>query len=261
MSSAWYEVYKLPPAGNVMAKGEEGRAAFIRVGTEIANNVFDALSSYLPSLGNGDVSVLDFGCGPGRVALPLYHSHRFPTAAVDVSPKAVDYLTNTLKEITVLRTEYLPPLPFPNGYFDAIYSISVWTHLPLDLQWPWLREMNRILKMGGVALITTSGYRALHYRREQRKQDGWLGVRDDDLRMEGVIYKPVDPTWHDGIDGEYGYVAHDPAWVAQEWSRLFDIDSQKEAGIAKMQDINLLRKVREAGPSDLTLLNKWRRPI
>lgn len=255
-----YDAYELPPPGNMMGKGEEGREIFKKQGTEISGNVFDALSPHVPNLASGTLNVLDFGCGSGRVALPLYHQYRFPTAAVDVSPKATEYLGNTLKNVQVRKTEYLPPLPFADASFDAIYSISVWTHLPLDLQWPWLREMNRLLKMGGVALITTSGYRALRYRRDQRQQDGWRGVTDDDLRLEGVIYKPVDPTWHDGIEGEYGYVAHDPAWVRREWGRLFDVIEQKESGVAKMQDINLLRKVRDVAPSDLTLLNKWRRP-
>ena len=49
----------------------------------------------------------------------------------------------------------MPPLPFDNEFFDFIFSISVLTHIPEDMQFAWLAELNRVLKVGGTALLST----------------------------------------------------------------------------------------------------------
>lgn len=248
----WYERFELPPLGNMMQPGPEAKENFIRLGTNIAKNVHEALSAHIPDM-NGR-RVLDFGCGVGRLAMPLYHWHGYPTDCVDVSPWCIGVVQKRLTDVNVKKINTLPPTPFPDNTFDGVYAVSVWTHLPLETQWPWLREINRILKPGGVAAITTSGYRALRYRREQRKQEGWTGVTDDDLALEGVIYKDCDPKHHDGVGSKYGYVAHDPEWTKENWGRLFDYVEFRPAAIYGMQDINVVRKVKDVKPSDLSLV-------
>jgi SAM-dependent methyltransferase len=47
-----------------------------------------------------------------------------------------------------------PPLDFPIGHFDAIYLLSVFTHLRRDTQRDSLEEFARITRPGGVVLIT-----------------------------------------------------------------------------------------------------------
>ncbi|WP_083202623.1 class I SAM-dependent methyltransferase [Stappia indica] len=250
----WYERFEMPPPGNVRHPGQKGLDDFIRIGSNIAKNVYGALAPHLPREPEGGLKVLDFGCGVGRVAMPLYHHYNIPSHGVDVSPWCVSVIKKSLTAVDIHRISPLPPTPFEDNTFDAVYAISVWTHLPLEMQWPLLREVNRILKLGGVALISTSGFRALSYRRDHRKQDGWRGVSDDDLRLEGVIYKDCDPKNNDGVGAKYGYVAHDPDWIRSNWGRLFEIVNQFPAGIDGMQDINLLRKVRDVPPSDVSMI-------
>lgn len=252
----WHEVYELPPAGNMMQPGPKGRDVFIDFGNKISSNILDAAAS-VGGFQQG-MRILEFGCGVGRIVMPLYYRHKLPTDCCDVSPWCIGFIKRQVPGANPVKTENLPPLPYQNATFDFVYSVSVWTHLPLDLQWPWLREINRILKPGGYALISTSGFRALRYRREQRKQKGWRGVTDDDLRLEGCIYKPSDPKNHDGVEGEYGYVAHDPAALPSNWGRLFDFIETREAAILSMQDLSILRKNREIGPTDLDLLGRFR---
>jgi ubiquinone/menaquinone biosynthesis C-methylase UbiE len=50
-----------------------------------------------------------------------------------------------------------PPLSFGAESFDFIYSISVFTHLPEEMQIAWLREMHRIAKVGATLVLTTHG--------------------------------------------------------------------------------------------------------
>lgn len=252
----WHEVYELPRGGNMMfGNDEKSRQNFIKIGTQIFQTLEREIISHAGGISE-DMQILDFGCGNGRIALPFFHAYGKPTAAVDPNPYVIDYLKRTIPGANPQKTFALPPLPFENNTFDVVYSISVWTHLPLHLQWPWLREINRVLKMGGLALITTSGYKPLYGRRTNPSIPGWSGVSDDDLRMEGVIYKRGDKALpgNPGAGGDWGYVLHDPEWVTREWSRLFDHKGVKIEAIADMQDLHVMVKNKHIGPSDLSEL-------
>ena len=48
----------------------------------------------------------------------------------------------------------LPPLPYADGSFDLIYGVSVFTHLSEEHQRAWLPELRRILKPGGLLLLS-----------------------------------------------------------------------------------------------------------
>lgn len=239
-SQPWHEFYTLPPYGNMMQPGENARENFIRIGDEISGNMYDTLTEHAGHLGTK--KVLEFGCGVGRLVMPLYHRHRVPTHACDVSGWCIGFLKREVKGPDFAKTENDPPLPYDEGTFDALYSVSVFTHLPHGRQMPWLRDLERILKPGGIAAVTTSGYRALRYRREQRRQEFWRDVSDDELERRGIIYADVDIANHDGVTGEYGYTAHSPDYIAREWAAVFDVIEQIPAGAGRMQDINVLRK-------------------
>src|SRR5262249_10552275 len=50
-----------------------------------------------------------------------------------------------------------PRLDYADGMFEFAYALSVFTHMPEDLQRPWMDELWRILRPGGYLLITTQG--------------------------------------------------------------------------------------------------------
>jgi len=50
----------------------------------------------------------------------------------------------------------VPPLPFPDGTFDLIYAISVFTHI--TTHWAgWLLELHGLLRPEGVFIATFHG--------------------------------------------------------------------------------------------------------
>jgi SAM-dependent methyltransferase len=53
--------------------------------------------------------------------------------------------------------ELTPPLPYADGTFGLAYAFSVMTHLSGDLQDAWMRELLRVLRPGGLLLISTLG--------------------------------------------------------------------------------------------------------
>ena len=66
------------------------------------------------------------------------------------------YLNRSWPRVRAETNLYEPPLNYNSGYFDAVYSVSIWSHLPPQLQQPWLDEIRRVVKPGGLALITIS---------------------------------------------------------------------------------------------------------
>jgi SAM-dependent methyltransferase len=104
-------------------------------------------------------SILDYGCGCGRVLAGWEgrlssDTHLF---GCDINPVLVDFCQRNIGHADVLRTSYYPPLPYQDGQFDFIYAISVYTHLSLPAMLQWTGEFARILQPGGIVLITSHG--------------------------------------------------------------------------------------------------------
>lgn len=108
-------------------------------------------------------SLLDFGCGCGRV---IRHWPGLTDARLhgsDYNPYLVDWCSNNLPvgEFSVNGLE--PPLPFDDDSFDLVYSLSIFTHLDESLQVPWMEEMIRVTKPGGVFVLTFHGRSRLEH--------------------------------------------------------------------------------------------------
>lgn len=125
--------------------------------------------------------VLDFGCGCGRV-MRHWKSLKGPRLyGCDYNLELIHWCQRNLGDFAEFRTNNLtPPLEYKDESFDFIYAISVFTHLTEKLQHDWIAEMVRILRPGGVFLITIHGESQLYkLKSEERKRflDGKLVVR------------------------------------------------------------------------------------
>jgi SAM-dependent methyltransferase len=115
---------------------------------------YDSIAAHVPL--ESVSSVLDFGCGCGRVTRYLAG---FPgsVSGSDLSEPAVRWCRANLPfgrfEVNGLE----PPLRFDDESFDVVYALSVFTHLTGDLQLAWRDEVRRVLRPGGVFLLTTHG--------------------------------------------------------------------------------------------------------
>src|SRR3546814_6253266 len=56
----------------------------------------------------------------------------------------------------VCSSDLTPPLAFADESFDLVYALSVFTHIPLELQRDWLDELRRVLVPGGYLLCTVT---------------------------------------------------------------------------------------------------------
>ncbi len=94
---------------------------------------------------------LDFGCGSGRwdvLVAPLVGE----LVAVDASSEALRVAQHTVKATNVSFVESTPEtLPFPDEYFDLVFSIGVLHHVP-DTQGA-ICSLARKLSPGGTLLL------------------------------------------------------------------------------------------------------------
>lgn len=117
-------------------------------------------------------SILDLGCGSGRVAIPLTKYLNFQTqyAGVDVSKECIEYCNSAIHSVfsnfsfnhlNIFNKKYNPSgilkdvlLPFPNESFQFVFAASLFTHLLPKHSEEYFAEINRVLKSGGVFLAT-----------------------------------------------------------------------------------------------------------
>ncbi|MCX6006647.1 MAG: class I SAM-dependent methyltransferase, partial [Chloroflexi bacterium] len=104
-------------------------------------------------------TILDFGCGSGRILRAL--KTLVPSTefyGVDIDGEAIDWLKHNYAKFGIFAVvPHIPPTLFSDGMFDFVYGISVFTHLPEDIQFHWLQELNRITKPKGYLILTTHG--------------------------------------------------------------------------------------------------------
>lgn len=181
-----YETYRL----DYRDYWEDGRAT--------ANELVELFKQY--GLSEGPVTLLDWGCGPGRV---LRHLTDFlPTGSVaigaDYNPTYVAWCQENLPHIIALEHGIDPPLPLQAASCDGVFGLSILTHLHAEKQQQWLRELYRITKPGGLAILTTHGVRFRHKlsRSEQAIFDrGELVVREQGREGHRVFASFQPKTW------------------------------------------------------------------
>jgi len=115
---------------------------------------YDAIAEHVPLDRVG--SVLDFGCGCGRVTR-YWHDFDGSVAGSDVNEGAVEWCRRNLPFARFEVNELAPPLAFEAASFDLVYALSVFTHLTAELQLAWRDELRRALRPGGFLLLTTHG--------------------------------------------------------------------------------------------------------
>jgi len=116
-----------------------------------------------------DTSVLDFGCGWGRIMrFFLKDIDPMRLHGTDVSEEMVAFCRQAFRWGIFSRNDPFPPTKFGPGTFDLIYALSVFSHLSEDAHRKWLAEFKRILVPGGVLIATTRGREFIIHCRDSR---------------------------------------------------------------------------------------------
>ncbi len=100
-------------------------------------------------------AMLDFGCGCGRVVRRW--NALTGVQGCDLSAEAIAWCRANLPFGEFATNSGKPSLRYPDTAFDFVYALSVFTHLAAGLQGAWMQELRRVLRPGGLLLITTHG--------------------------------------------------------------------------------------------------------
>lgn len=203
---------------------------FLSVGNAVAAALESALQSAGASFGSM-TSVLDFGAGCGRTVRWLIE--RFPETrfyGTDVDDAAIQWCREHLRGCFAVNCAS-PPLAFPDGFFDCVFAVSVFTHLEEEDQLHWLGELRRIVRDGGWFAASVHGPGAA-----QR-----LSSEDAvELNVRGILTKNSRKL--DGIHPPmYQTTFHARAYTLSVWSRYFTVIRYIDGGLGA-QDLVLCRK-------------------
>src|SRR5207253_9556 len=109
-------------------------------------------------------SILDYGCGWGRI-IRFFLKDVAPTALLGVDPVA-DVLQICRATNRWCRFEpipFKPPSGLPANSYDFIYSFSVFSHLSEERHKLVLDDLARLLKPGGLLMVTTRSRNFIDY--------------------------------------------------------------------------------------------------
>jgi SAM-dependent methyltransferase len=177
---------------------------------------------------DGVRSLLDFGCGCGRVV------RHWRGLAADVHGSDLNAAAITWCELNLpfrfAVNGLAPPLPYEDDAFELVYALSVLTHLPEELQLAWMDELARVLAPGGRLALSTHGERyrdRLDAGERARFDSGELVARRGEVAGSNLCT-----------------TFHPPAWVRSRLARGFEVAAHVPEGACgnPHQDLWLLRK-------------------
>ncbi len=189
-------------------------------------------------------TILDFGCGCGRMLLWLEEvGAKSSLHGVDIDERAIRWVDENIPYVTAKVNQPLPPLDYPDGYFDLVYNHSVFTHIDEQYQDLWLAELRRVTKPGANLLLSVHGENAFfEYEAASRNAGGNPQLVRDQLASEGIAFIREDPWVGSPFPDFYHTTFHAPWYVFEHWSRYFDIKAYVPRGSLNHQDLILLER-------------------
>lgn len=171
---------------------------FLRIGERCADLVEQHIKGMEADLSTAQ-RVLDFGCGCGRTIKWLIQEYpHINFYGADVDREAIDWCQAFLNRASFVVNQPDPPLEYPDHYFDVIYCFSVFTHLNEHMQDRWLKELKRILRPGGVLLLSVYGQAAAKLLdRESLEIMSSVGfLHRKSRKLKGIVPDWYHTTWH-----------------------------------------------------------------
>jgi SAM-dependent methyltransferase len=113
----------------------------------------------------GARKVLDLGCGSGRHMIALAEKG-FEIEGIDFSPAAVRIANESLENHNLPATAIIGDIHeklamFKTAEFDAVLAVNSLNYQESDHLLKSIKEINRVLKTGGIALIVLPSQEAL----------------------------------------------------------------------------------------------------
>jgi SAM-dependent methyltransferase len=154
---------------------------------------------------------------------------------IDVNEQAIGACQATNHWCRFLRTAEFPPTDFESESIELVYAYSVFSHLSEEAHERWLEEFGRILKPGGVVVLTTFARSFLQVCAE------WAVSEQDESRQDSEFRRRAaaalgDPGRlaaydrgefcygpHSSESEHFGYACISEEYVRRVWSKYFRV--------------------------------------
>jgi SAM-dependent methyltransferase len=208
----------------VRVSGNSEADAYHQVGARAASKFMATIAAHASAPVK---DVLDWGCGPGRVAV---HIDRSTTRlhGCDVDAEAVAWCNENIEGGFFAVSALYPPLPYADASFDAVLAVSVMTHLNRGDQALWLKELSRVLRPDGLLVASVHGAAAAQAFGVPLPPDIYDGYLN--IGLTGVV-----------PDGYYRDVLQTQAYTRKAWAQHFEIIAYEEAGL-ELHDLVTCRR-------------------
>lgn len=146
---------------------------------------------------------LEIGCGPGRLMRPM-SLHFSDIYGVDVSDEMIALAHEKLKDILNAHPQVGDGAclsAFANDSIDFVYSYAVFQHIPRrEVVLEYLREVQRVLKPGGLARLQFNGLPGSH----DDNYSTWEGARfSREEILDFALLHNLQVLALDGADTQY----------------------------------------------------------
>lgn len=174
--------------------------------------------------------VLDFGCGLSRT-LRHCEDASWATFGCDIDVTTVAWSSRAMPFASFVVSPDEAALPYATAAFDAVYAVSVFTHFDEADQRGWADVLARVVRPGGLAVISTMGAHALGSfgridtpeHRDRLRQDGFFDHRSGPaFNHHGAFHSA------DGISRLFA-----GGWSLVDW---------RAGGLDGFQDLSVLRR-------------------
>lgn len=192
-------------------------------------------------------TVLDFGCGCGRVARHLRGTlapHQGLVCA-DVDAEAIGWVRHNIQDVRTVELPNYAPSPLADGEIDLIVSQSVFTHLPEDVQMGWLADLRRILRPGGVLLTSIHGPKVAREYYQSLVSLNHLDWAMHFIRryyVNGFFYTQGRTEAESKLPEYYGAAFHQLRYIEEHWCVGMDLLGYFPVASLGHQDIIVMRK-------------------
>ncbi|HET7452047.1 MAG TPA: class I SAM-dependent methyltransferase [Thermoanaerobaculia bacterium] len=220
----------LPPARlRRRVSRKSSRAEFDDVGRGAAAGLVEAFRAARPPAGLYP-RWLDFGSGAGRISRHLLGNAEVAELdGVDVDPLLVAWTDRRLRGARFRRIDPAPPMPFADATFDVVVSVSVFTHFDEEAGARWAAEIARVLRPGGLFLVSTHGAAIAASQPLSEEQRGRLAAA-------GFLFVPGDGRFNDDV------AFHSAEYLREAWALWFEPVSHRDQGLMGFQDLSVWRR-------------------
>jgi ubiquinone/menaquinone biosynthesis C-methylase UbiE len=145
--------------------------------------------------------ILDAGCGAGLPAAKFLIENGFDVIGIDFSDEMLKLARTNVPKADFIEMN-ITDLDFPDNYFDGLISLYVIIHIPREKHKEIFQQFYRILKPGGILLVTMGS--------EELEEIGeFLGER--------MFWSHFNPERSKGIIKDCGYSVIEDWFTSHDW--------------------------------------------